>query len=287
MNNITMDFFGDLVDIMRYELDAAGYKLNGKETPDEICMRYRRVTRRGVRPAIRKVLVSREFLRPPHHQAGFDLIKAKSEKGEDLKPHQTRLLKRADTDDDLLKDWGIHHFHLGTTIEADGYVNRDDALLYARVTNDTLFCIQVLDHDAFTDQQLLQILHDNWPDSITHWRVQGLSVNDRFSAQEIRVVRKKGAQLFIAVADGTVYAPIGGGISSSTASVLDVVGCDRLKKLCRDLEEQMLQLQKETDTGFRRPARLRLRITKNTQKTIVVLDGNPEIAVATGPSIDI
>src|SRR5215469_10284303 len=101
-----MDFFNDLTDIMGRELEAAGYHLAGSETPDEICLRYQRVARRRVSQAKRRVLISREFACPPDCQDGFSLIRSKSERGEDLRPHQTRLLKFADEDDALLKDWG-------------------------------------------------------------------------------------------------------------------------------------------------------------------------------------
>lgn len=141
------------------------------------------------------------------------------------------------------------------------------------MTNDALYCIQILTHDAFSDQALLQILHDNWPESIANYRLNGFTQSDKFTAEEIALPRKKGVQVVISVADGTVYSPIGGGISSSTTSISDVVGCDRWKKFCYDLEAQVLQLQKETASSFTRPVHLRLRIQKDAQRVIVVLAG--------------
>src|SRR6476469_10058438 len=119
-----MDFFSDVAEMLREALISAGYVLTGTETPDEICRTYHRIERRRIQPFIRKVLLSGEFSCPPEYQSGRDLIKAKSERGEPLKPHQTRLLKISEKDDALLKDWGIHHRHLGTTMEADGYMKR-------------------------------------------------------------------------------------------------------------------------------------------------------------------
>jgi hypothetical protein len=49
----------------------------------------------------------------------------------------------------LLNVMGLHHFHLGLTIEAAGHAARTNELLFASVTRDTLDIIGLFDHAAF------------------------------------------------------------------------------------------------------------------------------------------
>jgi hypothetical protein len=265
-----MDFFADLSEMFRDALISAGYAVGGTETPEEICRTYHRVDRRRIRPSIRQVLLSREFRCPPAYQAGFDLIRSKAQSGDTLKPHQTRLLKYSEKDDALLKDWGIHHLHLGTTIESDGYVSRTPPVLFARVTDDALYCINILDHGAFEDIQLLQILHYNWPDSLARFQIHGIQLEQQFTAQDIKQLRKAGIQGFYQMPDGTLYGPVGGGIATSTASLQDVLACDRVHRTARAVEAQVLEQYKRDITLFGGASRLRLRRDADTHQVILV-----------------
>jgi hypothetical protein len=59
---------------------------------------------------------------------------------------------RADTwadKDFLLNVMGLHHFHLGLTMEAAGHAVRTNEVLFASVTRDALEIIGLFDHDAF------------------------------------------------------------------------------------------------------------------------------------------
>jgi hypothetical protein len=94
-------------------------------------------------------------------------------------------------------------------------------LLFARVTPETLYCINILDHDAWTQQEMLGIIHRNWPDSIAQFRLDGMQ-GEKLSDQEVRSLRDKNCNVSIAMADGVAYLPIGNGSSSSGMST-DVV----------------------------------------------------------------
>ncbi len=51
--------------------------------------------------------------------------------------------------DFLLNVMGLHHFHLGLTLEAAGHAVRTNELLFASVTRDTFEIIGLFDHGAF------------------------------------------------------------------------------------------------------------------------------------------
>ena len=51
--------------------------------------------------------------------------------------------------DFVLNVMGLHHFHLGLTMEAAGHVKRTNELIFASVTRDTLEILGLVDHAAF------------------------------------------------------------------------------------------------------------------------------------------
>ena len=131
--------------------------------------------------------------------------------------------------DHLLNDWGIHHLHLGTNLEADGFVNRTGALLYV-VFRDTLdvygegntdaHLIGVMSHNDFATQELLEITHANWPRLMQFGSVVGLK-GDRLSDDQISVLRSRRLNYCLLLRDGKAYLPPGGGVTLSGASTLD------------------------------------------------------------------
>lgn len=51
--------------------------------------------------------------------------------------------------DFVLNVMGYHHFHLGTTVQNRGHVDRTDELIFAEVQRDTFNAIAIFDHDVF------------------------------------------------------------------------------------------------------------------------------------------
>jgi len=101
-----------------------GYVVNPNLSNRDISITYFNLQRRRIASAPRKVVLSAEFSCPSTHIAGLELIKTKAANGEDLVPHQSTRLNDPSFDDALLNDWDIHHLHLGTTIQPNGFVER-------------------------------------------------------------------------------------------------------------------------------------------------------------------
>jgi hypothetical protein len=128
---------------------------------------YFNARRRMVSATPRNVKVASGFSCPAPHQAALTAIQALASTGGDLLPHLSRSLKKGDYDDALLNDWGIHHLHLSTNKDPDGFVSRTKELLFARSTDDAMYCIAVLPHGAWSNQAFVQALHDNWPATLS------------------------------------------------------------------------------------------------------------------------
>jgi hypothetical protein len=112
--------------------------------------------------------------------------------------------------------------------------------------NDQTFCaINLYSHQDFEDTSVLEIIHSNWPDLISRYRVRGVTAGS-WSAAEKRAFRMKNGNVLTAVADGTVYMPISGGVMASGVSAEAVrladFGRDRIRALQTSFELKLPEL---------------------------------------------
>ena len=122
----------------------------------------------------------------------------------------------------MLNDWGIHHLHLGEKVELNGFIKRTGPLLYCCFKKGFVYFIDVLSHDDFTSQKLIKTLHENWPDMLSQFRVNGVQGN-QFTDEEIKVLRKKNINYCIEVDEGISYHPPGGGVTFAGTNAHDVI----------------------------------------------------------------
>ncbi len=69
----------------------------------------------------------------------------------------------------LLNDWGVHHLHLSTAVEADGFVERNDPLLFAMFRSEKAYFLDIGTHQSFADDRLVRIAVENWPSDQLFW----------------------------------------------------------------------------------------------------------------------
>jgi hypothetical protein len=226
-NQIETDFKGDWVRYLRTTgLPACGLKYKNSCTPEENTMRFLNAYNRRIpSPKSRAVHESRELSVPPEYRPDYERVVALIKAGGDLKPYLSRDIlkkKRPDKNDPLLNSWGIQHLHFRT----DG----TDQLFFCVITESDVFVIQSLRHDAeylWVNTQLIQILHDNWPEMIARAKHSGLRP-EGFPAAKRHSLRGYNANFAITVADGTVYLPLAGGTTASGDSQEDRVNCDKI-----------------------------------------------------------
>ena len=127
--------------------------------------------------------------------------------------------------DGLLWDFGMHHFHLNRKLDASesGFVERSDYLLFAIITQEDAFFVDVRlhldpEHLGWVRQDLLRIVHSNWPEFIESKVLRG-EKGDVLTDREIKVLRKKNSNHVTQLGDNAV-APIGGGITPAGLSLL-------------------------------------------------------------------
>lgn len=238
---LVIDFEGDWVASLREELLIhLGYDATPNLNNHDLAIRYFNVAKRRIPIRPRRVLRSSELTCSTELQSALDGLLAKATSGDDLTPHLSKALIDADYNDYLLNDWGIHHFHLGTAPDAalPAFVARTGPLLFARVTDGNFYALAVLPHGSWTEQRLVTILYSNWPESIEPYRLKGVTglAHRPPTSQELKGLRRANVVTVVEVAVGAVYAPIGGGYTTSGVSSEVVRTVNRELKLIRRLE---------------------------------------------------
>lgn len=154
--------------------DSIGISYDTSDTSfDKIFEQYMNTIDKWIPPQPRKVLISKELLAKinaftDEQKQIVNYFKGLFESGKDINGHLSRLIYNSDKYDKLLMLWDIRHIHLNI-IEAhtnnEMRLNRSDNLLFVRVTEDTVYFIDIEKHDkahVFSMFSLLKIVQNNW-----------------------------------------------------------------------------------------------------------------------------
>ena len=227
MNTYTvdLDFDRDFVGMLTEELREHGYPLTGTEDPRDLKIQYFNFKKRLVPAVMRRVQKAAGFTCPAGLEPGLNAVVEKIKQGDDLKPYLSTKLKDLDYPDAMLNDWGIYHLHLGTTLESNGFMSRTGPVLYVRFDMTDAYLINVIDHGAWTDQELVRTLWRSWPASLEGFRMKGIVGMDFIPTDaDVKKLRKAQTNTFVEVEKGVFLAPIGGGHTMSSRGVgIDVV----------------------------------------------------------------
>lgn len=226
LDQIDVDFKNDWIEYLRTtNFPACGLEYDDRCTPEENAMRYLNVSRRIPSMKPRMVHESRELSVPDTYRLDYEKIVVLIKAGGDLRPYLSRHIlkkKRLDKNDRLLNSWGIHHLHFRT--------EGTDQLLFCVIAESDVFVIQILPHNAtcvWVNTQLIQILHENWPELILRAKHDGL-LPEAISADKRLTLRSYNANFAVTVADGTVYLPLAGGTTASGDSIEDWINCVKI-----------------------------------------------------------
>ena len=237
--NLEIDLYSDWIEILRSELTRMGYTVPAVKDPQEVAILYHDAHLRRVSQRPRKVSKAKDFVCPPELEAGLALLEAKVTAGDDLNPHVSRKILKIGFQDGLLNDWGIQHFHLGTTTLANGLIEGTKLVLFAKVTATDFYEIRIAEHGTWPEVELIESIHANWPDSIKQFRLQGFTGKPS-TTELVEIARAKGLYMPITTQDGTSYAPPGGGIASDGSGVQAVENADREAHAIQHLEEDVM-----------------------------------------------
>ena len=206
-----------LTNIMREELVEVGRDMTGLDDNDKIFVAYYNTCLLFPYPLKYYVHIHQDFVCPPECKDGYEILLDKMQSGKKFSAHLSRTTKKTENHDLMLYDWGIYHFHLGTTIENDGYVQRTSKLLYAYINNNHIYFLGVFDHGKWNDQQLIELIHKYYPWSIKGWMVEG-EPTKVFTEEERKKLREVHVNTFITVSDGTSYMGPGWGYTAAGTS---------------------------------------------------------------------
>jgi len=208
---IELDFYSDWIRHLKNTLSKMGYSVTNV-SDEKIPIVYFNALRRIIPQKPREVLRSKEFYCDGGLSSAVEEIEKKAKNGENLNPYLSTSLKKADYHDTMLNDWGIHHFHLGSNIDMPGFIERTRPLLFVKVTNTHFYLIAVKNHGDWNCQELVEIIHKNWPEVIKHYKLEiVIGLSHVPSDENIKKLRKVNINTMIKMSDGAIYAPVGGG----------------------------------------------------------------------------
>ena len=229
---VEIELYGDLVALFRSELARLGYV--GAHEPDDrnLPRIYFDVCKRLVSPNRRKIHKAKGFSCPKEFRNALVKIERKIKIGDSILPYLSTRIRDLHYNDAMLNDWGIHHLHLGDTLENNGFISRTGPLLYCRFESDDVYFVNILPHGNWTTQTLLTTIHENWPEILERRRVRGVK-GSRLSDEEIKELRRKNCNYVLELADGKSYAPLGGGTVGSGSNAFSVMEAIQFRELIR------------------------------------------------------
>src|SRR5258707_4230893 len=241
---LAADFKADLLLMARQYLEE---RWPSEKIPDsDVLPKYFDSLRRWPAARPRRVREADDFLCPHELAKGWKLLRMKVLKGEDLRPHLAREHFGLSHRDGLLNEWGVHHLHLGVKpyFKDSSFVDRTKQLLFALITDDDFYAINIYpQHGDWETAELLESLHRNWPQVLAGYSIR-LVPGENLGKQERKSLRNANVQTFTAVSDGTVYAPIRGGVASSGVSIEAVM---RTARACADMKRLQITMQAQID----------------------------------------
>ncbi|MEQ1697246.1 MAG: hypothetical protein ABL901_15540 [Hyphomicrobiaceae bacterium] len=212
---------------------------------------------RLVKPQPRSVAKSAAFLANPvvtARKSDFDSLIADIEAGNDLKQYLSRGVKvaaqvpgvklgRRQDLDLMLTEWGVHHLHISSQVESDGFVKRDGPLLFAVFRPATAYLVDVMGHGDWNSEHVLRTMYQEWPKAgIIHALDPGLPghptklVSNRTEAERGQL-RKAGINSLLDLGGG-VIVKAAAGMSGAGTAIGATVAADRLLEKIEAFEDE-------------------------------------------------
>lgn len=233
VRDIIINLRRDFVEHIRATLILSGYSQRSVDRvaidDRKIISYYLGICRRSISSTPRSVHRSKSFTCPPKHAAVLADIERKIISGDDLSIYLSTDIRQLTNVDYMLNTWGIHHLHLGNVTRTGGknrgFVKRTRFLLFCHFTAGDAYFIGVFHHDSFSSQNVMQIMHDNWSNTLDEYRLHGVT-GDQLSEEQAREQRRKRMNYVLTMQDSTVYLPPGNGTTLSGENVADIIETD-------------------------------------------------------------
>ncbi|MDE0221110.1 MAG: hypothetical protein OXJ90_17715 [Spirochaetaceae bacterium] len=294
------NIIGDYAQILRERLRIRRYEecsIDSIKDDYNLVLAYFGALRRMVSMVKRTVFKANGFMCPQEYVSALAEIERKIERGENINPYLSRKLRNLCANDELLNDWGIQHLHLGISVitkkKNRGFIEGTPKLLFAYFDDQSAYFIVIGDHDSFGEAELLQILHDNWPEVLEKSKNPNIRsvAPDHLTSKQRDQMRRAGYNMGANVMrDGTAYVMVGGGIMSSGDNTLDVYGTNRLHTWAhrqtnnlRDLAPEIVaELKRRHGLEVVEPITLKLIVEGRSDSRWFLIDDNNHVTVGLG-----
>jgi len=258
--------------IAAQELQKYGIGVDQSDVDRDIIERWVGLLFKLIQPTPRKVHVAghlNEKLASLGLVDSFEKLKGDIEFGRDINGHLSKKAFDPDDMDFLLCDWGIHHLHVGTSMnsDADYFVDRSDWLLFVRFESGRCYCIDVRAHSenyVFAKKKLLEVLDLDWPEWTDGYKfLDGVTLaHDETVDEDLNLIRlRKGCLNTPSLVGGRLMMGMGGGISRKRTSVAVTRRTDYLYDLIDDTERWVTE-EYESFMKNERGARVDMAATK-------------------------
>jgi hypothetical protein len=227
---------------------ALTVKLNAKDAR-ELLLVYGNWLARMVQAVPRTVVISDTLKSNPLYssrKAEIDAVADEIRRGDDLKKRLSRRVdfildeetlppsKRRDLDL-FLNEWGMHHLHIRSEMDGDGFVKRDGPLMVAMFRYDKAYLVDIIEHQEWTKRALLEVLVDEFPnDDLFHELKNVVDVAVNYDETAHKKLRGSAVNTILKVR-GKVILPAGGMVGSGY-SILLARRIDELLENLRYLE---------------------------------------------------
>ena len=116
-------------------------------------------------------------------------------------------------------------------------------------------------HGEWSRATLLDVIHENWPDTIAGYSVDGVKLAHSYTDDEHEKLRRADINVATQRPDGTIHMGPGGGITLAGTSIRDMRDLMSARQICSELESAVVvEVRKLVDEGkLAAPVRLELR----------------------------
>lgn len=182
---------------------------------------YENWQRRSVESVPRATRLAEGLTAGPEYVANkteVDELLRKIENGEDVNPQLSKDVatayvpsgggRRKDLDR-LLAEWGVHHLHLSSRLDSSGFTERGDLLLFIAFRPSEALVIGVFKHREWTNEKVVEVIVDNWPD-VGPMKVAQTAIGldgPQITAKEHEQIRNAGVTLLQQVGKSVVIPP--------------------------------------------------------------------------------
>ena len=229
-------------------MSGAGYSVASVENDERKALAaWHKLGRYEVPRKPRQVLTACGF-DPLGHEAGLMNLQDAVERGDELSVYMTSRNADVTNKDGLLDHWDIRHLHLGTELDLQtGRIKRTRHILLCRIDYDCAYFLKVVPHGPSSpapwyEQNLIDIIHRNWPWSIERARLRGVNgISHKHDDDDTKQLRDANVVAIVQVDDGTVYMPPGMGTTGDGTHIDDLMFSNRVSRTVARVEKHVVE----------------------------------------------